>query len=411
MYILVSTLIAVIILLVLAKIYQSFKDKIKFYVEGIDRKFSFSELSTLWKTAEICNLENPSSIFISMNSLSQCIAHIKLLSESEGTINSARTQNLLSRLYTFRNNIEKEADKKRGLESSKALANGQKLRVLLPGKGVFSSEIVNNGKDLIIKLPTQKNQITVESMDWLEKSISVYLWRKGDARYVFDTKVNGNGSFMGKPCLFLSHSSNLIRSQKRSAIRAKCHIYAQMYIITEQVQDLNYVETKPGYKCLLEDISEKGALIRIGGKGVPNIKLRIQFQLEGHLIVMHGEVRTVEYNNEINQSRLHFECTYIDPGMKNQILSFVFNILPEKDKKLMEALQMDNSDDMNLEEEQENEEKEQQENEPMTPEKLAEEFSVTDEVIKDFKGMREIKQEIENDISAMNENDDLPVLD
>ena len=341
MPVIIASAIAVLILLLLAKLYSLNKNRINFFVEGLDQGFTFTELTLLWKVSQNCKMDQPVSIFLSMPSLTRAISSIKSQAESEGSANSAKNQNLLSKLYTFRNKIEKEADKKRGLESSKSLSNGQKLRIILPGKGVFTSEIVNNGREITIRIPTQKGAITVEGQEWIGKSISVYLWRKGDARYVFDTKVNGNGIFLGKPALFIEHSNNLIRTQKRNAIRAKCHIICNMYILQTQVIDYNSVETKPGYKCLLEDISENGALIRIGGKGMPNIQIRLQYQLDGHLIVMFGVVRTVEYNAEINQSRLHFECIHIDKTMRNQVLSYVYNILPEKEKEIYDAISMD----------------------------------------------------------------------
>lgn len=341
MPVIIASAIAVLILLLLAKLYSLNKNRINFFVEGLDQGFTFAELTLLWKVSQNCKMDQPVSIFLSMPSLTRAISSIKSQAESEGSANSAKNQNLLSKLYTFRNKIEKEADKKRGLESSKSLSNGQKLRIILPGKGVFTSEIVNNGREMTIRIPTQKGAITVEGQEWIGKSISVYLWRKGDARYVFDTKVNGNGIFLGKPALFIEHSNNLIRTQKRNAIRAKCHIICNMYILQTQVIDYNSVETKPGYKCLLEDISENGALIRIGGKGMPNIQIRLQYQLDGHLIVMFGVVRTVEYNAEINQSRLHFECIHIDKTMRNQVLSYVYNILPEKEKEIYDAISMD----------------------------------------------------------------------
>lgn len=312
----------------------------------MDEGFHMSELSTLWKVANICNLEEPVSLYVSMPSLSKCISQIKSNSESAGAINSARYQHLLTKLYTFRNRIEKAEDKKRGLDSTQSLSNNQKLRIIFPGKGVFSSEIVNNGREITIKIPTQKNQITVEGKDWVGQTINVYLWRTGDARYVFDTTVTHEGLFLGKPSLFLKHTTNLVRTQKRNAIRSKCHIFAELYILKEKVIDYNIIETKPGYKCLLEDISEAGALIRIGGKGMPNIQMRLQFQVNNKLVVMFGIVRTVEYNSELNQSRLHFECIHIDSAMKNQVLSYVYNIMSESEKEIYDAMTLTATDEL-----------------------------------------------------------------
>ena len=151
----------------------------------------------------------------------------------------------------------------------------------------------------------------------------------------------GNGVFFGKAVLYLKHTEKLLRTQKRRAVRTKCNIYASLFIIKDKVIDYNRVETQAGYRCLIEDISESGAMVRIGGKGVPNIQLKMQFTIEGKLIIMFGIVRTVEYNSSIDQSRLHFECVHIEPQMKNQILSFVYNIMSPEERKAYELFPAD----------------------------------------------------------------------
>ena len=226
------------------------------------------------------------------------------------------------------------------------LDKGQKLRLILPGKGVFSSKLLNNGKELIISVPRQKDMIPLTAEEWTGKFINVYLWRKGDARYVFDTTVTGHGLFVGESSISIRHSSNLIRTQKRKAVRAKCEIKANLYIITSEKIDYNAVETQNGYKCLIEDISEAGALIRIGGKGVSNVQIKLQFNIQNMLIVMFGVVRTVEYNESSNQSLLHFECIHLDQTMKNEVLSFVYNMLPEREKEVYEALKLTDTDEV-----------------------------------------------------------------
>ena len=59
---------------------------------------------------------------------------------------------------------------------------------------------------------------------------------------------------------------------------------------------------------------------------------------------MVGVVRTVEFNETENESLLHFECTHIDPVMRNEVLSYVYNMLPESEKEVLEALEQTESD-------------------------------------------------------------------
>lgn len=98
------------------------------------------------------------------------------------------------------------------------------------------------------------------------------------------------------------------------------------------------IETTNGLKCLIEDLSEDGALIRIGGKGKKNIKIKIQFTLGENYIVMFGVVRAVEYNAKSNQSRLHFECVTLPQKMKNDILTYVYNVIPQEEKDAFDAI-------------------------------------------------------------------------
>ena len=323
-------------------VYTAFKQRINFFITGLDSGFSISEISLLWQAAEICNLEQPTSLYYSLPSLTKCMTQI---SNMTNTDNSQKNQLIMTKLFDYRTKIQNEADAKKGMTTTHSLERGQTLRIILPGKGVFTSEIVGNGNFLVINVPRQKNLIPLPGEEWVGRVISVYLWRKGDARYVFDTTVTQNGLFLGKSSLFLKHSSNLVRTQKRKAVRVKCQIYGMLYIIKKDKVDVTAIETHNGFRCLIEDISEAGALIRIGGKGVQNVKIKLQFNIQNKLILMVGVVRTVEYNEAENQSLLHFECTHIDTTMKNEILKFVYNMLPESEKEVLEALEQTETDE------------------------------------------------------------------
>lgn len=326
------------VLLLAVWLLKVFSPKINFFASGLDQKFSLAEISVLWKLANIIDMEDPETIFVSPASLEKCISNLIEKSRRDGTEGSAETQNFLGKLYKFRTKLELAAENKRGLESSRALSPGQRLRLILKGSGVFASRIVNNGRELIISIPIQDGRIKIPAEQWADKEVSVYLWRKGDAGYVFDSKVLSAGVFWGQNVLYLSHSENLLRAQKRKSIRTECHIPAQLYIIKEVVTDFAQVETAPGFKCFLEDISSDGAMVRIGGKGISNIQIKLQFELENSLIMMYCLVRSVEFNAASNQSRLHLECLHIEPAMRNTILSYVYNVLPEDQKNAEMAL-------------------------------------------------------------------------
>ncbi|MBR1537648.1 MAG: PilZ domain-containing protein [Treponema sp.] len=330
--------ITVICIFLIIKLLVIFQVPIQFFMMGQDKGFKFSEITLLWKLAKEAEIEEPMQLYVSVPTLNMAISKIVLDSKANGTESLESTQNFINKLYNYRTKIDLDHENKKGLESTKYLEKGQRLRIILKGKGVFSSEILSVGHELIIRLPLQKNVRVIDGNQWVMKDISVYLWRKGDAGYVFDTRVTNSGVFQGQSVIYLAHTNKLERAQKRKSIRAACQIYAQLYFIEEEEPSFDSVEVDPGYKCLLEDISEDEAMIRIGGKGRQNIKIKIQFEIDGNFIVMFGIIRAVEYNAQQNQSRLHFECLHIEKEMKNNILAFIYRDLSEEKKDELTAL-------------------------------------------------------------------------
>ena len=339
MYTLITIIVLIAVAFLLRVIYVLFKDKINFFITGFDSGFAFADLILLWKVATICELKEPTSLFYSLSSLTKCMSQVTAQSTAEGSEQSPKTQKLLSKLFDYRTKLQNKSDDKKGLSNTQALEKGQTLRIIFPGQGVFTSKILNNASSIAISVPKQKGIIEVPAENWVGRVISVYFWRKGDARYVFDTTVLKNGLFSGEAALFLKHTSNLLRTQKRKSVRVKCQIPCNLFIVNKPSVDYTAVETRNGYKCILEDVSESGALIKIGGKGAQDIKIKIQYSINNKLIVMFGIVRTVQYNEEKNQSLLHFECTHIEPMMRNEILSFVYNTMPDNEKEVLEALE------------------------------------------------------------------------
>lgn len=343
MNIFIAFLITVAIIALVARLYVLNDKKIQFYAKGLDSNFKFAEISTLWKLSKKAKLDDPIALYVSLSEFNNCILKYIEDEKAKGTDKSFQTQQFLTKLYDYRTRIALDTDGKRGLESTKSLNLGQKLRIILPGKGVFSAKVLSNGNDLIVTRPVQEDKKNhrfnmPECEMWIGHSVSIYFWRKGDAGYAFDTTVFEAGIFQGHDCLFMRHSDKLDRIQKRQSIRCECNIYAQMYIIKTAVVDYNTVNTEEGYRCLLEDISEDGALIRIGGVGKSNVQIKLQFNLNDTFIMMYGVVRAVEYNKDIDQSRLHFECTHIEPAMKNAVLSYVYAVIPQDQKERTQAL-------------------------------------------------------------------------
>ncbi|MBP5251332.1 MAG: PilZ domain-containing protein [Treponema sp.] len=352
MHIFIPILIIIVCVITFIRIAVINSEKINFYAVGFDSGFRFSEIGVLWRLAKINEVETPLSMFFSLPSLNRCISNVIVESKKAGTYETGRIQIFLQKLYDYRTRVALDVKKRMGIESTKSLSKGQKLRIILKGNGVFSSKILNNEREIAVSLPLQysvelKKNVALSPSIWEHKEVSVYLWRKDDAAYVFDTVVYGSGTYTGIPCLFLRHSDTLERMQKRKSIRVKCEIYADMYFIRSTIKDYDAVEQTPGFNVLLEDISEDGALIRIGGRGKSGEKIKLQFSIGDDFIMMYGVIRSVEYNSVLNQSRLHFECTHINGAMRNSILTFVYKIIPQNEREINQAMDFIDEDSRN----------------------------------------------------------------
>ncbi len=328
MYTLIPILIILFFLFVIIRLIVIFSSVISFYACGLDAGFSLSDIHLLWRLSASVDIENPNSLFISVGAIDRSIAQIKKEAKIANTMDSKKTQKLLSKLYEYRTKVDLDPRKNKGIKSTKSIAIGQRLHVLLPGYGIFSSQVLNNGRELSISLPLRNKKVVVASSDWVKKDISVYFYRHDDASYVFDAKVRNSMQFGSYVSLYLPHTDKVLRTQKRAVIRCECNIRGFLFVQALEVDSIDEASL-PGLKCLVEDISEEGASIRIGGKGKKNLKLRLEFLLNNDVISMNGVVRSVEYNEEMNVSRLHFQSLSLDDESRNSILTYVYTFLVE----------------------------------------------------------------------------------
>ena len=101
MYILIGIIIAISIILALAGLYSVFKQRIEFYITGLDQKFTLSDLNLLWNVSQLCELDYPKALFWSMPSLTKCMSHITSQAAASGTENDPATQALITKLFPF----------------------------------------------------------------------------------------------------------------------------------------------------------------------------------------------------------------------------------------------------------------------------------------------------------------------
>jgi c-di-GMP-binding flagellar brake protein YcgR len=327
--------VVVVLGLVFFFISRSKKEKsgnwIQFFAKGKDAGFSFKEIELLRRLALRCNIDDPCALFWSQNQLDIAIRSMVRGIRMSGESDEQGTQDFLSKLYDYRKKIEMDKPKnKNGITNSRQISEGQPLRILVTGTGVFKSQVVKNTSQyLTISRPV--NTKVSSSLSWNSMRISVYFWREDDAGYVFDTDVSDEVFSKGISSLKIEHTDSLFRTQKRKSVRIKLHKAAFLYLAKED-DTPGKIEMTPGLKCFLEDLSDTGCAVTVGGQANAGLRVKIQFALDNTGISMLGTVRSVEFKEDTNRSILHIEADPLPLEIRNQILGEVFGMLPEEDE-------------------------------------------------------------------------------
>ncbi len=304
-----------------------------FVGKALSEGFSFMETSRLREAAKVSGLKDLGLIFRSARDLDRVIAAI-------GGVDGAKSREiarLLEKLYELRKRLEFEQPRYlMGIRSSRHLGQGQRLRVLLPGIGVFHSTLIDNNPrymvlswPLGIKLP--------KGFVWKGKKVSVYFWRRDDAGYVFDSYVLDDLRIRDVPVIHVAHSESLLRTQKRKSIRTRTTIPAYLYLLKRIEGAFEKPELQPGLRSRLVDLSEDGFALLIGGKAREGILVKAQFALGTRQIVMSGTVKSVDFDRTANQSTMHVEAVPPSPRMRNALRSYVYGNNAGNDESRIEA--------------------------------------------------------------------------
>jgi c-di-GMP-binding flagellar brake protein YcgR len=297
---------------------------VQFFAKGTDAGFSIREIELLRKLATLCDLADPSSLFWSQTQLDQCIRALVKAQRSGAPGEELGDEDFLSRLYEYRKKIEMEKPRiKNGISNSRQISEGQNLRILVSGSGVFRSQVIRNTpQNLTISRPI--NDKVSSNFSWIGTKLSVYFWREDDAGYVFDTEPIDEVFAKGISSLKISHSDSLYRTQKRRSIRIKMHKSAYLYLLGPE-EDAK-AETVPGVRCFMEDLSDTGCALTIGGQAGAGMRIKVQFALNGTPICMSGTVRSVDFKEATQRSLLHVESDPLPRYAQNRILGEVFGM-------------------------------------------------------------------------------------
>jgi len=302
------------------------RGRFDFYLKGKNAGFSLSEIRILWSGIKHSNFEEPSRIFESIESLDALIGELtanKKFLERDGSENKTLA---LKNLLAYRRDIELNRMKRHlGLRSTRNIPVGQSLTIQVSRAGVYSSTVVEN-EDYYLTITIPVGDPLPTGFSWRRSKLNIYLWRKDDGGYFFQTRILEKFYDKRNLLFHLKHSDRVIRSQRRGFIRAPARIYGhiQLHEDFEVVGELT--ETSDERKCLITDISESGAALRTAGFVEKGKILKLKFIVRNETAVVTGMVKGIRYDKENNESILHIEFKPISENLTMLLLSYVLDI-------------------------------------------------------------------------------------
>jgi c-di-GMP-binding flagellar brake protein YcgR len=281
----------------------------------------------------VAGIVDQASIFWATRDLDRIIAALG----GVGGERSREIARLLEKLYALRKRLEFDQPRYlMGIRSSRQMAMGQRIRLLVTGLGVFGSTLIdNNARYLVLSWPLGMK--LPKGFVWKGKKVSVYFWRRDDAGYVFDSYVLDDLRIKDVPVIHVAQSESLLRTQKRKSIRAKTTLPAWLYLLKRVEGAFEKPELEQGLRSRLIDLSEDGFSLAIGGKAKVGLKVKAQFNLGDRQIVMSGTVKSLDFDRDKNQSILHVEAVSPSPKTRNAIRSYVYGSKAKKEDSRNEA--------------------------------------------------------------------------
>ena len=304
---------------------------IQFFAKGKEAGFTIKDLEQIRRLLANCNIRDPVSIFKSQSQFEIVIRSIINTLRLSGENYDPQIQVFLSKLFDYFHRIEMQsADHSVRISDSRQINEGQALRILVAGTGVFQSEVIKNFSNYLTIARPVSNKAAA-SMQWHGLKISIYFWREDDAGYVFDTVIIDEVFSKGISSLKVDHNNKLFRTQKRKSMRIKFRKTAFLYLV-DDTENPHKLEKAAGLVCMLEDISNTGCAFIINGQASSGLRLKVQFSLDRIPICIPGTVRSVDYNEESNTSLVHMEADPLPIVVRNQIMCEIFKLLPDEDE-------------------------------------------------------------------------------
>ncbi len=304
---------------------------IQFYTKGKEAGFTFHEVGLLRRVAVENKLTNPTALFWSLKQLDRSVKNVILKLRATNREEEPEGSSLVGKLFDLRKRVALEQPRYTvGIKSSKNLTTRQRLKVMLPSLGPFQSEIVETlPRYMAFSYP--KGPDLPEGFSWKDQRIGIHFWRAEDAGYFFQTKVLEDYIDRQYPIIHVAHSDGLVRTQMRKSVRVPTDLGAEVFPLKSIEAANEAPEQSRGLRCRLQDLSEDGIALFIGGRAKAGLAIKVQFEVSGKQVVMCGVVKKADFDGKRNRSVLHMQAVPLSVTTRNHVLIYVYNLFGDRE--------------------------------------------------------------------------------
>jgi c-di-GMP-binding flagellar brake protein YcgR len=309
---------------------EGFFARLQFYSKGKDSGFTGAEVKILHELARRTHVKHAGSLFWSRVQLDACIRALVAELRGKAEWKNDETQIFLAKIFELRKKLEIERPQnKAGLQSTRDIEKLQPLHVVISGAGVFTSKVLENTR-ACLHLQRPIGSALPASFVWEGKSVVVYFCRKEDAYYTFDSQILGERlSENDGNTLSLTHAQALQRIQYRNSLRVDASRPAFLYPRGE-MGNHEQPTVVSRIKCLLQNLSDTGCAVAVGGTAHEGLPLVVQFTLAGQPVSVSGVIRSVQYDQAKNISLLRIQYDLVPRDVKNLIMCVVLGALHDE---------------------------------------------------------------------------------
>ncbi|HPB48354.1 MAG TPA: PilZ domain-containing protein [Exilispira sp.] len=302
------------------------KDETMFEEAALIRGIPKSTVNVLLETIKFVPIKSPVLLFSSKNNFeTYLIKTIIALRSQNNVIGKEELERMKNVIFGLLSNLDSYFKDSKKNVSSRDIQTGKKVRIYIKDMGYFFTEVIATlDKGFVIKKPS----IEKEPRSW-KLPVTVYFWRENDAGYSFESFIEDEVNESLIQGLFIRHSDNLLRYQKRQYIRKQCKFYATYSLIEIILDSEGKKKMKvvpPEYDGTIFDIGGGGFAMEVGTKLPVKRLIKINLFIGRQNVKAVAEIIRYEISPN-NKFYMHCRFAKIPVIDQNIIYEFVYSRL------------------------------------------------------------------------------------